>query len=377
MKLVCEHPERQNWWRRCGFSQRFFLKSAFIFTISCVVVSGNPALSETNTKVASHASYQEVRVTIDTHVHQKIEALKQQYKQQRDVLKQNKQEEIAQLREKIPDIFKRSSAEKILNQAYQKSLNRLQAQFNALQKEVIQLGNTLRNRAGSGLDITPQMWQKISQFDTSKLGLGHIKIPAPTDGKSRPGASGAPVGEVPSLSSASPSKGNTSTAGTVLPGMAEEIPAQEDLGEGVARAHLTRDQMLLREKAYKAELARKAQAEREAAERERSETEFLGQNNPSARGKDCHDDHRFIHPGMAEVCNYVDDNCDGLVDLDAATERPQFRLLYLDRDGDLHGDPETGAQLCPQETRDEATGAYLVPHGNDCDDLDPTRWSGC
>jgi hypothetical protein len=53
---------------------------------------------------------------------------------------------------------------------------------------------------------------------------------------------------------------------------------------------------------------------------------------------------------------------------------------FLDRDGDLHGDPGSSLFVCPQTTQtSDGRGAaiWLSTHGNDCDDTDPAVWFDC
>lgn len=89
-------------------------------------------------------------------------------------------------------------------------------------------------------------------------------------------------------------------------------------------------------------------------------------------GDDCDDSDPSVHPHAAEVCNYIDDNCNFTAD------EGVMGTKYLDRDGDLHGDPGRSLLACAQtnESRD-AGGDWLSAIGNDCDDTDPTTWQGC
>jgi hypothetical protein len=48
---------------------------------------------------------------------------------------------------------------------------------------------------------------------------------------------------------------------------------------------------------------------------------------------------------------------------------------YLDRDGDLHGDPDDFLMVCAQTS--QYGFDWLSAIGNDCDDTDPTTWQGC
>ena len=76
---------------------------------------------------------------------------------------------------------------------------------------------------------------------------------------------------------------------------------------------------------------------------------------------DCDDDLAAVFPGAAEVCNGVDDDCDGAADeLGAAGQAP----FYLDADGDGYGVTATVVMACSQPP-----GAAVFP--DDCDDSDP------
>jgi len=81
-----------------------------------------------------------------------------------------------------------------------------------------------------------------------------------------------------------------------------------------------------------------------------------------ADGTDCNDLNAAIHPAAPEVCNGLDDNCDGLSDdddpaVDAATQTP----FYADSDGDGYGDPLVTALGC-------AAPAGFTADDTDCDD---------
>ena len=88
-----------------------------------------------------------------------------------------------------------------------------------------------------------------------------------------------------------------------------------------------------------------------------------GDGTPDA--EDCAPDDPAIHPGAAETCNDVDNDCDGEVD-NAPIDGTTF---YGDADGDgFYGDADT-------------VSACALPDGyataaDDCDDTDPAVHPG-
>ncbi|MCA9490213.1 MAG: thrombospondin type 3 repeat-containing protein [Myxococcales bacterium] len=80
---------------------------------------------------------------------------------------------------------------------------------------------------------------------------------------------------------------------------------------------------------------------------------------------DCRVGNAAVHPGAVEVCNGLDDDCDGDVDGGAVDAVDAWR----DGDGDGEGDPGAPASLC------EPT-AGLVLNDLDCDDRDPDVRTG-
>jgi hypothetical protein len=70
---------------------------------------------------------------------------------------------------------------------------------------------------------------------------------------------------------------------------------------------------------------------------------------------DCDDGNAAVHPGAAEVCNGVDDDCDGEADNGVKTR------FYADADGDGFGDPTIIEEACMQPTG-------FVTNNTDCDD---------
>jgi hypothetical protein len=81
-------------------------------------------------------------------------------------------------------------------------------------------------------------------------------------------------------------------------------------------------------------------------------------------GGDCDDEDGAVHPGRADPCDGVDQDCDGVVDEDAPTWWP-------DGDGDGYGDAEAAVSACV------APSGHL-PEGGvpDCDDSEPLAWTG-
>jgi hypothetical protein len=74
-------------------------------------------------------------------------------------------------------------------------------------------------------------------------------------------------------------------------------------------------------------------------------------------GTDCDDAAASVHPGAPEVCNGVDDSCDGVAD-----DGLPLMAFYTDADGDGFGDPLLATDAC-------AAPAGTVADGTDCDDF--------
>jgi hypothetical protein len=87
------------------------------------------------------------------------------------------------------------------------------------------------------------------------------------------------------------------------------------------------------------------------------------QPNETVRtGGDCNDEDALVHPGVAELCNGIDDDCDGLVDFDDDLENPTW---YGDADGDGYG-LDTVTKVAPGC---EPPKGYAAA-GGDCNDAD-------
>ncbi|MBN2797543.1 MAG: hypothetical protein JXX28_00185 [Deltaproteobacteria bacterium] len=84
-----------------------------------------------------------------------------------------------------------------------------------------------------------------------------------------------------------------------------------------------------------------------------------------ADARDCDDSAAGVHPGAAELCDGVDQDCDGDVD-DEATDASTW---YADLDGDGAAGTRVVARACA------APDGYLA-QATDCDDLDASAFPG-
>ncbi len=76
---------------------------------------------------------------------------------------------------------------------------------------------------------------------------------------------------------------------------------------------------------------------------------------------DCDDLDPKVHPDATEVCDGVDNDCDGTAD---GTDAADAVIYYPDADGDGAGADDSAARSCGQPTG-------FVSVGGDCDDADP------
>ncbi|MBM4352460.1 MAG: hypothetical protein FJ109_01480 [Deltaproteobacteria bacterium] len=78
---------------------------------------------------------------------------------------------------------------------------------------------------------------------------------------------------------------------------------------------------------------------------------------------DCDDKVAGVHPGALELCDGLDDNCDGAVDPEGASG---CKAYFPDQDGDGYGSlASPGKCLCKGDP------AFPTPDHTDCDDSDP------
>jgi hypothetical protein len=79
-----------------------------------------------------------------------------------------------------------------------------------------------------------------------------------------------------------------------------------------------------------------------------------------ADSSDCDDGDAAIHPAAEELCDSVDNDCDGTVDEDSAADAPSW---YSDADGDGYGDAASAQRACSQPSG-------TVADSSDCNDGD-------
>ncbi|MEC7983668.1 MAG: MopE-related protein [Myxococcota bacterium] len=82
----------------------------------------------------------------------------------------------------------------------------------------------------------------------------------------------------------------------------------------------------------------------------------------SVTGTDCNDAAASVYPGHPEICDGLDNDCDGFVDgADAGLDPNSASSFYIDADGDGYGDPDTEIIACFGD-------AGAVDNGEDCED---------
>ncbi len=83
----------------------------------------------------------------------------------------------------------------------------------------------------------------------------------------------------------------------------------------------------------------------------------------SAHPRDCDDTDDAIHPDAVELCNSIDDDCDGLVDDDdpSRSDPSTEEVFYIDADGDGYGNPDRSVSACVMPSG-------YVDNNEDCSD---------
>ena len=90
--------------------------------------------------------------------------------------------------------------------------------------------------------------------------------------------------------------------------------------------------------------------------------------NYVSNAEDCDDINSAIYPGAIEVCDEVDNDCDGDID-DADSNLSGAQTWYLDHDGDGYGDSGLPVNACSEPLN-------YVGDSSDCNDLSPVTFPG-
>ncbi|HEX5058107.1 MAG TPA: putative metal-binding motif-containing protein [Kofleriaceae bacterium] len=89
----------------------------------------------------------------------------------------------------------------------------------------------------------------------------------------------------------------------------------------------------------------------------------------AASSNDCNDNMAAINPGAKEICDYIDNDCDNLIDIaDPNIDPTSTKTFYRDQDHDNFG---AGAAMVACN----APSGY-VEAGGDCNDSDNASWPG-
>ena len=221
---------------------------------------------------------------------------------------------------------------------------------NADKKSAVPANNQHSDRAVSSKDFTALALPvpPVPGRATAMPGAKSVTPPAAPKGSfanaTSPATAAPPSGgfaQVPTR----PAISNTTQPGNINPALTRQLKFRSD-----AYTNMKREQ------------------ERVAAETARMARERYANRK---RGQDCDDSRADVSPRAVEICDHVDNNCNGVVD------EGQTQRRYLDADGDLHGKLENVIDVCSTDVRQTETGAWLSDIGNDCDDTNPAIWHGC
>jgi hypothetical protein len=89
-----------------------------------------------------------------------------------------------------------------------------------------------------------------------------------------------------------------------------------------------------------------------------------GEAGSAVPNTDCDDTTASTNPNASEVCDGVDNDCDGDIDgADSSVDTSTGNTYYLDSDNDLYGDAANSTMACSKPFG-------YVPNSDDCDDTD-------
>jgi len=108
------------------------------------------------------------------------------------------------------------------------------------------------------------------------------------------------------------------------------------------------------------EVSAPTQASAQAIQAQLCDQDNDGSDCFSCGGDDCNDAHPNVHPGSDELCDDVDNNCDGQKHASATDANQE----WLDHDEDTFGDAENSVLNCVDRWP-------YVSNSEDCDDADP------